>query len=377
MAAEPVRPSPGYTILIIDDDGYSQEVLKVILEKNGFRVFGLETGAPALPMATHLKPDLILLDLILPDIHGFDVCRTLQASDAARDIPIIFITGSGESRDIVAGLSIGGVDYIVKPYFEEEVLARIRVHLRLRSAYQYVIESQKARLLALRTAHRSFSTDLTQLPEARCNVFFDPAEEAGSDVYDVVALAPSVFGYLVADVAGHGIEASYISSAVKALFRENASLLQSPAETLYRINTLIRGFLADGQHVTAVYLVLNRNAGQVTVASAGHLPVVLQSPGGDMSQIDTEGDVLGVFISPVFSPVTISVPVGTRFWLYTDGVVEDFEKRRNWAQGLATLKRAIASLGPGPLDACLNEVCSTLGLDSPGQDDRLILVGEV
>ena len=375
--SESVSSSPGYTILIIDDDAFSQEVLKVILEKNGFRVFGLERGAPALPMAMHLRPDLILLDLLLPDVHGFDVCRTLQASDAARDIPVIFITGSGESRDIVAGLSIGGVDYIVKPYFEEEVLARIRVHLRLRSAYQYVIESQKARLLALRTAHRSFATDLSQLPEARCAVFFEPAEEAGSDVYDVVALAPSVFGYLVADVAGHGIEASYISSAVKALFRENASLLQPPAETLYRINTLIRGFLADGQHVTAVYLVLNRNAGQITVVSAGHLPVVLQSPDGELTQVAAEGDVLGVFASPVFAPIVVSAAEGARFWLYTDGVVEDFELRRTWAQGLATLKRAIASLGPGPLEASLTEVCHMLDLSGPGEDDRLLLVGEV
>jgi phosphoserine phosphatase RsbU/P len=377
MASEPVSLAPGYTILIIDDDGFSQEVLKVILEKNGFRVFGLETGAPALPMALALKPDLILLDLLLPDVHGFDVCRTLQSSEDARDIPVIFITGSGEASDIVAGLSIGGVDYIVKPYFEEEVLARIRVHLRLRAAYRYVIESQRARLLALRTAHRSFATDLSQLPEARCEVFFEPAEEAGSDVYDVVALAPSVFGYLVADVAGHGIEASYISSAVKALFRENANLLMPPAETLYRINSLLRGFLADGQHVTAVYLILNRNAGHVTVASAGHLPVVLQSPGGELRQIDAEGDVLGVFASPVFHPVVVSTGLGTRFWLYTDGVVEDFEKRQTWRQGLETLKRAISALGPGPLDACLSEVCHLLDLGKPGQDDRLMLVGEV
>ncbi len=374
----PPEPSaPGYTILIIDDDGFSQEVLTVILERNGFRVFGLERGGPALPMALHLKPDLILLDLILPDVHGFEVCRLLQASDEARDIPVIFLTGSGESRDIVTGLSMGGVDYIVKPYFEEEVLARIRVHLRLRSAYRYVIESQKARLLALRTAHRSFSTDLSQLPEARCAVFFEPAEEAGSDVYDVVALAPSVFGYLVADVAGHGIEASYISSAVKALFRENASLLQTPAETLYRINTLIRGFLADGQHVTAVYLVLNRNAGELTIASAGHLPVLLQTPDGELSPMEIEGDVLGVFAAPVFSPVVVAATGGMRFWAYTDGVVEDFEKRRTWLQGLEALTRAIGSLGPGPLDDSLSEVCRMLDLGKPGEDDRLLLVGEV
>lgn len=375
MPSEPA--APGYTILIIDDDGFSQEVLRVILEKNGFRVFGLEKGGPALPMALHLKPDLILLDLILPDVHGFDVFRTLHTSDETRDIPVIFLTGNGDARDIVAGLSIGGVDYIVKPYFEEEVLARIRVHLRLRSAYQYVIESQKTRLRTLRTAHRSFATDLSRLPEARCEVFFESAEEAGSDVYDVVALAPSVFGYLVADVAGHGIEASYISSAVKVLFRENASLLHTPTETLYRINTLLRGFLADGQHVTAVYLVLNRNAGHLTVASAGHLPILLQSPAGELVTIETEGDVLGVFASPVFSPSVVSVEDGARFWVYTDGVVEDIRARRTWLQGLDILKRAIGSLGPGPLGASLSEVCHLLDLGQQGQDDRLLLVGEV
>ncbi|MEI2582506.1 hybrid sensor histidine kinase/response regulator [Scytonema sp. PRP1] len=119
-------------ILIVDDTPASLGILFEFLSDFGFRVLVAENGESALNKVKYALPDLILLDVLMPGIDGFETCRRLRASPATQDIPVIFMTALSETVDKIRGLTFGAVDYITKPIDAEEVLARVTVHLSLR-----------------------------------------------------------------------------------------------------------------------------------------------------------------------------------------------------------------------------------------------------
>lgn len=132
-------------ILIIDDTPTNLEILLDFLEDYGYKVVVSEDGESAIEMAEYAPPDLILLDIVMPGIDGFETCRRLKANQVTQDIPIIFMTALADNVDKVKGLKLGAVDYITKPLEHEEVLARINIHLRLQNLTKELIE-QNVRL---------------------------------------------------------------------------------------------------------------------------------------------------------------------------------------------------------------------------------------
>ena len=119
------------SVLIVDDTIYNIQLLSLMLNKQGYRVEKATSGTEALESANQLLPDIILLDIRMPDIDGYEVCKRLKANPVTKDIPVIFISSIEESTDKVEAFSVGGVDYISKPFQLIEVLARIETHLRL------------------------------------------------------------------------------------------------------------------------------------------------------------------------------------------------------------------------------------------------------
>ena len=132
-------------ILIIDDDPNNLDILHHCLHKAGFKVPAVANGEAALKRVNHIKPDLILLDVMMPGIDGFETCRCLKKNEVTKDTPIIFITAKTDPVDKVKGLEIGAVDYISKPFQPIEVIARVNKHLTIRNL-QKQLEAQKAQL---------------------------------------------------------------------------------------------------------------------------------------------------------------------------------------------------------------------------------------
>lgn len=120
------------SILIVDDVPANLNLLTGILKQQGYKVRPAPDGSLALDAARHSPPDLILLDIHMPEMDGFEVCRRLKADEALKEIPVLFISALTETRDKIQAFDAGGVDYITKPFQVEEVLARVRTHLELR-----------------------------------------------------------------------------------------------------------------------------------------------------------------------------------------------------------------------------------------------------
>jgi signal transduction histidine kinase len=139
-------------ILIVDDNGTNLKVLSQTLTSAGFQLAVATNGEEALEQVLEELPELILLDVKMPKIDGFETCIRLKANPKTKDIPIIFMTALSETIDKVKGLSLGAVDYITKPFDEQDVLARVRVHLRLRMAQKQIISQEKLASLGTITA---------------------------------------------------------------------------------------------------------------------------------------------------------------------------------------------------------------------------------
>lgn len=159
------------TILIVDDILTNLEVLFESLTNANFRILVAEDGESAIETASYALPDLILLDILMPNIDGFETCRRLKANPTTAEIPVIFMTALTDTVDKVKGLSLGAVDYITKPFQQEEVLARIQTHLRLQQLTQQ-LQEQMAREQAARAEASAERDRATNILESISDAFF-------------------------------------------------------------------------------------------------------------------------------------------------------------------------------------------------------------
>jgi two-component system, sensor histidine kinase and response regulator len=143
------------TILIVDDILKNLQVLGNTLIEEGYEISMASNGKTALKMLEKMKPDLILLDVMMPELSGFEVCEQIKSNAVYSDVPVIFLTAKTETEDIVNGFKIGGVDYITKPFKKEELLIRIKTHLDLKFSKEKILE-QNDILIALNKEKNTF-----------------------------------------------------------------------------------------------------------------------------------------------------------------------------------------------------------------------------
>ena len=135
-------------ILVVDDTIANIQLLGELLQKEGFQLNVAQNGKQALAAVTAMPPDLILLDIMMPEMDGLETCRRLKANPETRDIPIIFLTARAEIDDIITGFKLGAVDYLTKPFKTEELFARINTRLDLRRSHKLIAQQNKELLEA-------------------------------------------------------------------------------------------------------------------------------------------------------------------------------------------------------------------------------------
>ena len=150
-------------ILIVDDTPNNLEILSESLSAEGFEVAVATSGEAALKQLNHMSVALILLDVMMPGIDGFETCHLLKSSDITKDIPVIFMTALSDAMDKVKGLSLGAVDYITKPFNQEEVIARVKLHFQLRKLNQSLEERVIERTAELQNALETLQATQMQL----------------------------------------------------------------------------------------------------------------------------------------------------------------------------------------------------------------------
>jgi sigma-B regulation protein RsbU (phosphoserine phosphatase) len=369
---EHVRPK----VLVVDDERTNLALLTSTLRNEGHEVLSASNGADALELAKTHKPDIVLLDILMPGMDGFEVLENLKRMEGMARVPVLFLTGLEDIESKLRGFSKGAVDYITKPFHQEEVRARLRIHLQLAHAQKALIEEQGHRLHSLEQAQKCLLRRPEEVPEARFSVLFKSREEAGGDLYDVVVSSDGIHGYFVADASGHDVGTSLVAAGARALLRQNATPIYSPEETFRLVNDALVGWIPLGKYLTASYARLNRFTGQLITVSAGHPPPLLMRHDGTCELLEAPGDVLGAFNGASFGRVERKLRKGDRLVLYTDGLVEDEAQGQIWTGGVYRLLEVAKSLKATSLQD-LPEALSEAMLGKNCQDDLLVLAFEV
>ena len=147
----------GLKILAVDDNQMNLMVMRSMFKYQNYQVYYADCGKKAIEMASQLRPDMILLDVVMPDLSGFEVCRILKEEDYFKDIPVIFITAADEIEFIINGFEAGGVDYITKPFRKEEIMLRIKTHFELKLTRDQLVETTQTLMDLNKVKDRLFS----------------------------------------------------------------------------------------------------------------------------------------------------------------------------------------------------------------------------
>lgn len=367
-----------YTILSVDDHLLNLKLIEKSLSKEGYRTVSAENGPDAMAMALKEKPDLILLDIEMPGESGFDVIKNFKDTPETHAIPVIFLTGDTGVDSKLKGFDLGAVDYITKPFHPLEVLARVRLHLKLSIATNSLIATQASRLKQVTQAQAALLPTPGDNPDASFGIYYKALEEAGGDFYDILTISETITGYFVADFSGHDITTSFLTASLKALLVQNCTPVYTPAESMKLINDVLVAILPAGKYLTACYLHLNRATKKMTMVNAGHPPVVFLPRREDPYLIATEGDVLGIFKDAQFGIRSCTVSKGDRFFIYSDGLVESAENRTTWVSGAVGLLPVCRQLAKVPYEKVPTELIHHLfGNDFSAEDDIVVLCLEV
>lgn len=146
-----------FLILIVDDIAKNIQLLGKILDNQGYRVLAATDGEQALKAAKKHSPDLILLDIMMPGLSGYDVCRELKGDEELSEIPVIFLTARSDEEDVIKGFNVGGSDYVTKPFNAGELLARIQTHLSLKQARDQILQQKKELEQITKTKEKLYS----------------------------------------------------------------------------------------------------------------------------------------------------------------------------------------------------------------------------
>jgi serine phosphatase RsbU (regulator of sigma subunit) len=364
-------------ILIVDDNPANVEILQMRLAANDYEIITASDGEAGLALARDRQPDLILLDIMMPKMDGFEVCRRLKGDASLPFMPIIMVTAKTDSKDVVAGLEAGGDEYLTKPVDHASLVARVKSMLRIKSLHDTVLE-QSAQLQAqLETATRIQSLFWPDIPELTGGSHIwaaaVPAAYVSGDLYDVIPLPDGSLLAYVADVSDKGVPAALVMAALSTKIRSEArnkyeidKLLEMVNNSLYRLAS------EEGFFATIVIVRYWPDNGKTQIALAGHLqPMWIAESGiGDLPPIN--GVSLGVAPDLRYEKKEIVLSAGESILLFTDGIIEA-ENADNVLFGNDRLLDSIKSTkGPPWGKALLGSVRQWQG-EAPVSDDLTIL----
>lgn len=362
-------------VLVIDDEHLHLSTLDKMLRGAGLEPVLAEDGKKGRELARACAPDIILLDIMMPDESGFETLERLKDDPQTTGIPVIFVSALDEPETKIAGFDLGAVDYITKPFEIRELLARIRTHLKLARAYKATISEQASKLRQIQDAQKSLLVGPHDYPEARFAVRFEPKLEAGGDFYDVFP-ALGGYGYFVADICGHDLASSFVTSSLKALLQQNSAPIFSPVETLKNINGVLASVFRRGKYLTASYVVLNGGRSILTFLNAGHPPPIYVGGDGQMKVLQAQGDIIGVFEKIFIKAVQMPVLEGDRIYLYTDGLIESFGKNKmKRDEGIEKLMDACHRSREFDLENSLSAILEELCVGGLSRQDDVVLLG--
>ena len=342
-------------ILVVDDTPANLQLISGMLRSHGYKVRPVSSAALALQAAKAAPPDLVLLDINMPEMDGYEVCTQLKASDKTREVPIIFLSALHETIDKVKAFNCGGVDYISKPFQFEEVEARVNTHLRLKSlreeSEQRTRDLEKA-YAALEESQNALNAELARAAEYALSLFPRPlvkgpvqadwrmtaSAHLGGDGLGYHWLDPEHFAFYLLDVSGHGVKSALLSVSILHVLRTCGLANVDCSDPGAVLSALNQTYLARRQselYFTIWYGVLNVQTRQLRYSAGGHPPAIVITPSGENLRLTANAPPVGCFSDVEFPSDQILLAVPTDIYVFSDGMFD--MQRREGARALDSL----------------------------------------
>jgi phosphoserine phosphatase RsbU/P len=328
-------PEVRESILIVDDNPANLRLLSHLLTGHGYNVRAVTGGERALASAELHPPDLVLLDIRMPEIDGFEVCRRLKGNAKTLAAPVLFISALDDIGDKVSAFAAGGVDYITKPFQMEEVLARVETHLALRRLQRSLEEANRRMeqelALAARVQASFMARGLPALPGYELAVRLIPALQTSGDFYDVVKLIDGRVALIIADVVDKGVGAALYMAMSCALLRSSLFDHGGAPEAVFKaVNERLLAYATADQFVTVFLGVLEPESGTLIYANAGHNPPIWLRRNEAPRWLASTGPPLAIVETMAWEQQRLELLPGDVLVLYTDGVTESENQREGF-----------------------------------------------
>jgi len=318
-------------VVVVDDDILNLKMAGHILSKHNMRVTALKSGTALIEFIKTNKPDLILLDIKMPGMDGFETLQRLQEQTSLQEqIPVIFLTADDNQESETRGLALGAMDFIKKPFVPDVLVLRVRHTIEL-VRLQHNLEKENERISAeLAMASRIQSAMLPGIfpafpdrEDIDIYASMTPVRGVGGDFYDFFFTDKDHLCLLIADVSGKGIPAALFMMVSKIVLAENAKAGKTPAQILEDTNAMICANNPEEMFVTVWLGILEISTGILTAANAGHeYPALMHSDGRFELMKHKHDLIIGAFPDTRYREYQIKMSPGSKLFVYTDGVPE-------------------------------------------------------
>ncbi|PJD97824.1 MAG: hypothetical protein CK425_01455 [Parachlamydia sp.] len=371
-------------ILIVNDDEGVREIIQCILQNKGYETCAGFDGPNGIQQAILEQPDLILLDIMMPGMNGYEACQKLKAEERTKDIPIIFLSSLNSSKDKIHGLELGAVDYIDNFMDHGELLARVQTQLQIRALTQALRHSNKELMLK----QKSLEDDLQAasiiqrsfLPQADLKIgnctsafLWQPANKLGGDIFNALDYGEGKVILYIIDVSGHDVPSALVTISVSQFLHQQnfkGGVLLSPPDVLLKLDREYP-FSRFERYFTIFYLILDSQSLSLKYSCAGHPPAILLKKNQRFKILEQGDPIIGIERGMPFIEGTEDLEIGDKVFLYTDGVSEAKNSLGNM-YGLERLCDLLESMKSEPIDKMIEAVhtdLTTFTQEAPHQDD--------
>ena len=369
-------------ILLVDDKPANLRLLNQMLADRGFIVRAVKSGERALESIRATPPDLILLDIKMPGMDGYEVLHRLKQTPDSSDIPVIFISALDDIQNKVRGFNMGCVDYITKPFQYEEVIARVETHLSLQRFQKRLQRANRRYENELKLAGslqaNLLPKDVPALPGFQLSFVLRSARETSGDFYDIFPLNSGHFGILVADVVDKGAAAALLMAYGRTLLRTLAEEFpEDPDRVLNNVNQRMLSYTDTSHFLTVFYGILELEKNEFVYSNAGHNPAIhLKAANGKMTLLKNTGMPLGLFADQDWRQRKIQLNPGDLVVMYTDGIT-DAQNQQYELYGMERFKETLQAnhkQPPAELDKLVLEDIDRFQDGAPQPDDIAMVI---
>lgn len=328
-------------ILVVDDMEQNIDLISRYLINAGYDIISATNGSTAIRKARMFKPDLILLDILMPQMTGFEVCKILKSDNDTKYISILIITALDSSDTRTRSFEVGADDFISKAFDKTLLLSKVKSLLRIK----HLSDQLKLQYSELQEKNNTLDFQLNMAMQVQRSLIEEanfvlndvnfmskylPALDIGGDMYDMVKLDGSNVAVIMGDVSGHGIAAALLTAMLKMMFRNILSITYEPSEVLNKMNiefcNIFTNKLID-VYSCVFYAVIDTKNKEIFCSNAGHtLPIFVEADTNSAYEIDIHGLPIGMMENSTYSTKILSFTNGDIVFFHTDGLGDSLYK---------------------------------------------------